>query len=451
MQRLFGTNGVRGVVGELITAEFALRFGRAVGTFFGGGTLAVGTDTRTTGPMLTEALVAGLNVTSCDVVRVGTLPTPALQLYITAHGLTGGVAVTASHNPAEYNGFKIVNADGMDISRAEEEKVEALHAAGETAPGSWDHTGRVRAVQDAPHYYMNRVLATVDSEAIRRAAPHVVVDCANGAACGTTPTLLRRVGCRVLTLNGHPDGTFPGRHPEPREEHLGTLTRLVSETGAALGIAHDGDADRAVFIDDRGRYVHGDRALAVLARERLRDAPGVVVTPVSSSSAVEDVVIEAGGTIDYTAIGAPIVCRRMQKIGAVLGGEESGGLMFPELHHAKDGGMAAVQMVQLLVRSGRELSELVDALPPYLLVRRSIEIPPGTHDAVLAAIRERTSGEKTIQVDGVKVIRPEGRVLLRPSGTEPLFRIYAEAKERRDAAALADYAEDLIRTSLPPG
>jgi len=445
--RLFGTNGVRGVFGRDVTAEFALRFGRAVGGFLGG-RLAVGTDTRTSADVLREAVSAGLAAAGCDVLHLGVLPTPALQLYVPMRHLSGGVAVTASHNPAEYNGFKVVDADGMDLSRSEEEQVEAAYAAGKFAEVPWSRTGQVHHAADAVTLYLDEILNRVDVEAVRKASLKVVVDCANGAAVHTTPYLLRRLGCSVLTLNGHPDGTFPGRHPEPREEHLTELKRLVADTGADLGIAHDGDADRAVFLDDRGRYVHGDRALAVVAREVMRSRPGVLVTPVTSSSCVEEVVRAAGGSVDYTAVGAPVVSRRMREVGAVLGGEESGGMMFPELHCAKDGGMSAAKVLELIATTGKRLAEHLDALPAYHLARRSVPVPAEARDRVLAAIKEATRGERVLTVDGFRVDRDVGWVLVRPSGTEPLFRIYAEARTAGDAERLAAYGEGLITTGL---
>jgi len=447
VQPRFGTNGVRGVVGKEITADFALRFGGAVGAFFGGGRIAVATDTRTSKDMLSQALLAGLTSSGCDVVHLGEIPTPALQYYVPARRLQGGVTVTASHNPAEFNGFKVVGADGMDASRDEERRIESSFDEVRT-PVSWDRCGRVTQAADGVAVYLEDILLRVDGAAIRAGAPRIVVDCANGAAVHTTPDLLRRLGCTVLTLNGHPDGTFPGRPPEPKEENLRELARLVVQTGADLGIAHDGDADRAVFIDDRGRYVHGDRALAVMARAVLAKRKGLIVTPVTSSSCVEDVVLEAGGTLEYTAVGAPTVSRRMKETGALLGGEESGGLMFPELHFAKDGGMAAARMVEL-VATGTRLSEAVDALPPYVLVRRSVPVAPEAHDAVVGALLDVARREKVLTVDGFKFIRNEGWVLVRPSGTEPLFRLYAEAKKAEDAETLAKFAEDLIRGALP--
>jgi len=446
--RLFGTNGVRGVVGKEITAEFGLRLGQAVGAFFGGGRIGVGTDTRTTADLLREALVAGLTAQGCDVLLLGVTPTPALQLYVNRRRLTGGVAVTASHNPGEYNGFKVIGGDGMDLSRAEEERIEELHSAGRFPAVTWDRCGRTHPAPDANSHYMDAIVGACDTAAVARRRLRVVVDCASGAAVHTAPYLLRRLGCSVVTLNGQPDGTFPGRPPEPIEANLAELKRTVLDTQADLGIAHDGDADRALFIDERGRYVTGDRALAVVARERLRGRPGTVVTPVTSSSCVEDVVKERGGTVEYTAVGAPIVSRRMQEIGAVLGGEESGGLMFPELHCAKDGGLAAARMVELLALTGRPLSALVDGLPAYHLVRRSLHVPAGTQDGIVAAIRKATAEERVITVDGFRIERGTGWVVVRPSGTEPLFRIYAEAKSAGDAEALAAYAEGLVTSAL---
>src|SRR2546427_1884415 len=325
--RLFGTNGIRGIIGQEMTVDLALGMGKSIGSVFESGPVAVGRDTRTSGPMLRDAAVAGLLATGHDVVDAGVLPTPGLQYFVHTGTFSGGVMITASHNPGEFNGIKVVDAQGMELARPEEEGIGARYFREDFALADWKGVGHVRFDGGAVGRYLEGILSRVDVERIRAARPRVVVDCANAAACGTSPALLSRLGCEVISLNGDPDGTFPGRPPEPVQENLGALMREVRGSKADLGVAHDGDADRAIFVDNRGEFVFGDRSLALVAKDIVsKRGGGVVVTPVSTSRGLEDVVRAAGGTVVYTKVGAPIVARVMLERRAVIGGEgDSGG------------------------------------------------------------------------------------------------------------------------------
>ena len=444
--RLFGTNGIRGIVGETLTADLALSVGRAVGTHFGGGEVALARDTRGSGRMLRDAVVSGLLAAGCDVVDIGVAPTPCLQRFVARRGaFAGGVVITASHNPAEYNGIKVVDAVGIELGREREEVIERIHAERSFAAAPWDRVGHAREDATALRAYVDDVVARVDAEAIRRRAFRVALDSGNGAACATSPRVLAALGCRVVTLNGHPDGAFPGRPPEPTRDHLADLLRVVAETRADLGVAHDGDADRAIFVDDRGRYVDGDRSFALLAREAIRGRGGTVVTPVSSSSCVEDVVVAEGGKVHYTRIGAPIVARTMYEIGATFGGEENGGVIFPEHQFARDGAMAMAKMLDLLGRSQRPLSALVDDLPVYSLHKTSVPVPAGHQERIAAALLRTLKGRDVSTVDGVKLREADGWVLMRPSGTEAIFRVFAEARTPERARSLAEMGARLVQ------
>lgn len=440
MTRLFGTNGVRGVVGKELTPELAHSLGRAIGTHVGS-PVAVGRDTRTSGPMVQAALVSGLAAVGSSVVDLGTAPSPAVQYYVHTHELAGGAIVTASHNPAEYNGVKALDGEGMEAPRAWEEAIEAIHFEGTARPVSWDRVGSVTPTAGANGSYLDAVLAGVDADAIRRAKMRVVLDCANGAGCLTSPYLLERLGCEVITLNAQPDGTFPGHPPEPRPEHLEDLQALAAELGADLGAAHDGDADRVVFVDERGRFVPGDRSLALVARHEVARADGgTVVTPVSSSSCVEDVVTAAGGDVHYTRVGAPLVARRMYEEDAVFGGEENGGLIFPGHQYCRDGAMGLASMLEILAAAEAPLSALLDGIPDYHLVKRNVPCPREVRADLTTALLERFGDRQVDTTDGLKVFAEEGWFLIRPSGTESVFRIFAEGRTEGAAEGLAEEA-----------
>ena len=444
--RLFGTNGIRGLLGESLTADLALRVGRAVGTHCGSGEVAVARDTRTSGRMLRDALVSGILAAGCDVIDIGVAPTPCLQRFVVRRGnLSGGVVVTASHNPPEYNGIKVVDSLGIEIPRDREEAIERMCAERSFAAAPWDRIGHAREDSLAIPAYVHDVVAGVDADAIRTGAFRVALDPGNGAACLTSPRVLGALGCRVVTLNGHPDGAFPGRPPEPTPDNLAGLLRVVVETHADLGVAHDGDADRAIFVDERGRYVQGDRSLALLAREAVRGRGGTVVTPVSSSSCIEDVVVGEGGTVHYTRIGAPIVARTMHETGATFGGEENGGAIFPEHQFARDGAMAMAKLLELLARAARPLSALLDELPAYALQKLAVPVPDGHQERILAALVRSLAGRDVSTIDGVKLREPDGWVLVRPSGTEAIFRVFAEARTAERAQSLAEQGAQLVR------
>ncbi len=443
--RLFGTNGVRGVVNEDLTVPVVQDLGRAIGTHLGHGPVALAGDTRTSREMFRAAVVSGLLSAGTAVVDVGICPTPCLQYFVKVRGLQGGVMVTASHNPPEYNGIKVIDERGMEASREAEEAIEAVYGKRSFANTAWRDIPSVTPNVEAIPLYLGAIAARVDREACRRAQLRVVLDCGNGASCFTSPYLLRDLGCRVVTLNGQPDGRFPGHPSEPVAQNVGELMELVKAEGADLGLVHDGDADRVIFVDEHGEYVYGDRSLALLAAEITKArGGGTVVTPVSSSSCVEDMVRAAGGKVRYTRVGAPVVARVMLEIGGIFGGEENGGLIFPDHQFCRDGAMGAARMVDVLARAGEPLSKLLARVPRYALHKTSVAVPVERKEAVLKAIAEAVKGQRVETIDGVKVHYPDGWVLIRPSGTEAIFRVFAEAHEAVTAKALAARGAKLV-------
>src|SRR5205807_2492330 len=425
--------------GPEMNADLAVKVGRALGTFVSGGAVALARDPRLSGPMLARAAASGLMSAGCDVIDLGLVPTPCAQYFVAKSGqVKGAIVVTASHDPREFNGLKAIDSRGMEMRREDEEAIESIFFESRFHVAPWSEVGSIRADDAAIHRYTEGVLSKVDGDAIRKRAPSVVVDPGNGAGCVMTPYLLRSLGCRVLSLNAQPDGAFPGRLPEPTPDHLGDLIRVVREVHADIGIAHDGDADRATFVDDQGAFVVGDKSLALLARSAVKSRGGTVVTPVSTSTVVEDVVRAAGGTVVRTRVGSPIVARTMFETGAVFGGEENGGAIFPEHQFCRDGAMSAAKMLELLAHEGQALSALVAALPLYHIKKSNVSVPVERREAVLASIVELAKGRKVDTTDGVKILEKDGAVLVRPSGTEPIFRVYAEARTPARADGLAD-------------
>ena len=447
MARLFGTNGVRGVVNEFMDGQLALDVGKAVGTFMKG-RVEIGCDSRTSADMVKSACAAGLMTAGAEVLDLGLLPTPALQFFVKNGHLSGGVMITASHNPPEFNGIKAIDSDGTEMPREKELAIEAFYFQKEFSRPDWKQIGSSTRTTGAIASYQKAVLANVERKVIRAAGLKVVLDCANGAGSVCTPQILEELGVRTITLNCNPLGTFPGHPSEPTEEHLKDLIAMVKQTGADLGIAHDGDADRTIFIDDKGRFVYGDRSLAVVAGAMVvENGGGVVVTPVSTSLCVEEVVKRSGGEVVYTRVGAPIVARKMIEIDALFGGEENGGLIFPKHQYCRDAAMTAAKMIEILAIEG-SMSSLLAKVPDYCLDKRKLACPDLAKEDVLKAVCEAFAEQRVDTTDGVKVYFEGGWTLIRPSGTEPIFRIYSEGKTEQKAHEIADRCEKVVREIL---
>ncbi len=438
MNRLFGTNGVRGISNSDMNIDLATNLARAIGTFFGGGEIAIATDTRTSGDMLKNAVTAGILSTGMSICDLGVLPSPALQYAVKHGGYKGGIIVTASHNPPEFNGIKVIDGEGMELARENEEEIESYYFEKSFKTAPWESIGGTSSDGQWSSRYVDGMLSKLDLDSIRKREIGVVLDCANGASYLTSPLLLTALGCKLHTLNEEPDGTFPGHPSEPTPENLEALSRAVREEGADIGIAHDGDADRTIFYDEKGNFVLGDKSLSLMARHIVMKTKGLVVTPVSSSRCVEDVVKQSGGEILYSKVGAPIVARTMLEKDAVFGGEENGGMIFPEHQYCRDGAMGAAKVLEMLAETGRALSELVAELPVYFTTKTKLSCPDEKKVEALAKMVESITSGNVDKTDGLKIYDEEEWVLIRPSGTEPIIRVYAEAKTKERANALAE-------------
>ena len=447
--RLFGTNGVRGIVNSKeMDCQFALRLGLAIGTFMKG-TVVIGTDARTSNEMLKSACASGLMATGCMVQDCGIVPTPTVQYAVKVGRAAGGVMITASHNPPEFNGIKCIDPDGTEMSRENEENIEAIYHKGSFARAEWREMGRMSPHATSIERYIGGILAKVDVIKIRRAGLRIAVDCGNGAASQVTPRLLARLGVKSVTLNADMNGAFPGHESEPTPENTTDLIELVKSGGFDFGVIHDGDADRSVFVDENGRYLHGDRSLAIVAHHICKQKPGrLVVTNVASSKCVEDAVKTAGGSVLYTRVGSPIIARAMMEKGGVFGGEENGGLIFADFQYCRDGAMAVAKMLEIVASEGK-LSKLNDAIPAYSQYKTKTKCPDSEKARVLAELAASSGRDRVDTTDGVKIYQKEGWVLVRPSGTEPIFRIFSESdspdKSKELAESYKKRVEKLVR------
>jgi phosphomannomutase/phosphoglucomutase len=425
--------------------ELASNLGMAIGTYLAGGKVAIGTDTRTSKDMLKSAVISGLLSTGSSIVDLEVVPTPVLQYYVKCSVARHGVVITASHNPPRFNGIKCIDGDGTELSREEEEKLETIYFGKTFKKVPWDMIGIVEQEVNAIEPYIKGVMKHIDTKAVMKAGPKVVLDCGNGAGSLVSPYLLERMGCKVVTLNAHPQGTFPGHESEPTPENLEDLIKATINFGADVGIAHDGDADRTIFIDEKGNYLYGDRILALVSQEMLRENNGgVIVTTVASSLALGDVTKDNKGEIIYTKVGSPIVARKMMETKAIFGGEENGGLIFPKHQFCRDGGMAAAKVVEIIAKRGKTLSELIADLPKYHLYKTKVQCPHEKKEVALKEFAGSIEGMEIDDTDGVKILMEGAWVLVRPSGTEPIYRIFAEAKDSIKARELAEQNKKII-------
>ncbi len=447
-RRLFGTNGIRGVVNKELTSQMVIKIGSAIGTFFQCGNLVVGYDARTSSPMLTRAVIAGLNATGCNVFFAGMSPTPALQFAVKNHKKDGGVIVTASHNPPQYNGIKVVWNDGIELSREQEIEIENIFFNEKIRYAEWDNLGATRDLPGVIDEYIEAMKRHVDVPRISKKHYHVVVDTANSVGSLAAPRLLRELGCKVTTINANIDGTFPGRPPEPRPENLKDLALTVKAVGADLGVAFDGDADRSIFVDENGEIHWGDKTFALVEKYFLKDNPSEkIVTPVSSSTLVKDVADSYGAEIVWTKVGSVTVSQTMKKINARLGGEENGGIFYGPHQLVRDGAMATALILDIMARTGEKLSNLLGELPKYFIEKGKVECPNEVREKVLEKLIEQLSGLNLNTIDGVKIwFEDKSAILIRPSGTEPIYRLYSEAKTEKKASQLVkEYSLKLKR------
>ena len=445
-KRLFGTFGVRRTANDVLTPEFASRLAASYGSIVQG-TVAIGGDTRTSTPMLKYAITAGLLSSGCDVVDLGILPTPAIQ-YAVRNYSDGGIIVTASHNPPKYNGLKFVDEFGIGTPDDMEIEVEKLYFDSEPNRASWDKIGECFTNDTIIKEYIAETIKRVDAEAIRNRKLKVVVDCGSGAGSYTAPYILKELGCEVTTINCQADGFFPGRDPEPIEPNLQDLIATVKNLGADIGLAHDGDADRTICIDEKGNFILGDKTFALVEKHMLKEnGGGIIVTTVATSQAIYDIAEEFGGEVIATAVGDLLVARKLKDTDGLFGGEENGGLIFPDFIYGRDAAMTVAKILEILVKEDKPLSELVAELPVYYQEKLKVECADDLKQEVMTKIADEikeTTDFELDTTDGVKILKDDGWVIIRPSGTEPIFRCFAESDSQEKANEMASWGISLV-------
>lgn len=437
-QRLFGTNGVRFVPGVSHDLDFVINLSEAIGTYFRKGEVLLGRDGRVSSQSLSNAAVSGLLSSGRDVAEAGLVPTPALQYAVKAMGFAGGVMVTASHNPPQYNGLKVSGPDGVEIPRLDEQRIEKIYYDRAQDKADWKSVGVARPEPSVVRTYLKGILSKVDAKAIGERKFTVVMDLGNGAQSLAAPSLVESLGCKLITLNSVVDGGFPGRGPEPTPDTLKDLAAAVRSVGADLGVAYDGDGDRSMFCDEQGRVLWGDQTGCLVADFVLdRHRGGTVVTSVASSQAIEAVAKKRGAKVLRTKVGSVDVARTILERGAVFGFEENGGCIYQPHIAVRDGAMTTALVLECLAGRGMSFSKVLSfVVPRYFQAKTKAAVDRKKVGAVMKAVERQAKGDVE-KIDGVKIwVDAHSWVLVRPSGTEPIVRIFAESESQDSADQL---------------
>ena len=428
MAKFFGTNGIRGVFSEDLTLEFVHDMTLAIGTYFEKGTVLIGFDGRESSPVISKVVSSALNSIGIDCNVVGIVPTPCLQFAVKTLGYSGGIMITASHNPPQYNGIKPTAKDGVEISRGDELVVEDIYLQKSWIKNTenWGTTGKEeRAIET----YLKGIVSQIDSKLIESKNFKVVLDLGNGVQAVSAPDFCKMMQFETLLVNQNIDGKFPGRGSEPTPQNLSELSQTVTENNADFGIAFDGDGDRSIFCDNKGNILTGDKSALALTQHILKkNSNSVIVTCLNSGSNIEVLADKFNSKVIRTKIGSVEVSRKMIHTNALIGFEENGGYMYGKHNQVRDGCMTLALMLDLLA-TGKSLSDEIANLPPSFTTKDKVSCSSENASKLISLLKEEFPSSDT--TDGIKITTdPKNWVMIRPSGTEPIVRVYAEAESQ---------------------
>ena len=434
MKKLFGTNGVRGVFSEDFSLDFVNDLVMSLAAYFQKGKILVGYDGRHSSPIVAKIVSSALNYSGLDCYMAGLVPTPCLEYATKKLGYDGGLMITASHNPPQYNGIKPVASDGVEISREDEQKIERIFDE-----KNWNNTdifGKTFEETNVISTYIDGIISLIEKNMIREKKFKVCLDLGNGVQSVTAKNLCEKLGCDVNTINEIIDGDFPGRGSEPTPQNLGELSKLVIDTNSDFGIAFDGDGDRSIFCDENGKILTGDSSALLLCDYLLKQHPNSqVVTCLNSGNTIEKIVEKSNSRVVRTKVGSVEVSRRMVNDDALVGYEENGGFMFGKHNCVRDGAMTLALMLDLLCKTKSSLSENIINLPPSYTTKTKLECSLEQSRVIISELLNEFPDSDTS--DGIKINVDENNwVMIRPSGTEPVIRIYGESNSQQNLDSL---------------
>jgi phosphomannomutase len=440
---IVSVSGIRGIIGESLTPEPAARFAAALGAYLRGGRVVVARDSRPSGEMLKHAVLAGLFSTGCQADDIGIAPTPTVGVAVRRLGAAGAIQITASHNPAPWNGLKLFGPDGAVLSVDNGRHVQAFYESGGFTRATWDRTGSVRVPPDVLDDHSRLVLDQIPAAAIASRRFRVFLDANGGAGGPLGARLLQELGCEVVQHNCEPNGVFV-HEPEPTPAHLVDVAPWVKQTESAVGLVLDPDADRLALIDETGACVSEELTLALAVKHRLREQRGPVVVNMSTSRVIEDIAAQAGCEFFRSAVGEANVVEKMRATKAVIGGEGNGGVIDPRVGWVRDPFIGMALILALLADEGQPLSKLVADLPQYTMLKTKFAVPRDRLAGVLAALEAKWPGAAVNRLDGLRLDGPDWWLHVRPSNTEPVVRVIAEATTAERAEQLCHEAGALV-------
>lgn len=442
-----GISGVRGIVGESMTPQLAVGFAQAFGTYLGGGLVVVGRDTRPSGEMIRNAVVGGLLASGCEVMDVGVCPVPTIRHAVVDLGADGGVAITASHNLAEWNALQFIRADGVYLNSYQaEELINVYHqGAFDYRPGT--SLGRIGRDEGAVTRHLAKVLGAADRQVITQRAPKVVLDACNGAGATCARRLLEKLGCQVVSINHVPDGRF-AHPPEPLAENLAQLCQAVLEHGADLGFALDPDADRVAVVSAQGEAIGEEFTLPFVCDVIAPRREGPLVTNLSTSRMIDEVAARYGRQVIRTPVGEVNVLEAMIASGACVGGEGNGGVVDPQVGYCADSLVAMTRILEGLAQREISIQQWRDSFRPSAIIKEKVPCPGGKVQAVMHAVQRQYQDEPVDRTEGIKVLWPHAWLHVRPSNTEPIIRVIAEADDHDTAQAIVQQALATVRAAI---
>jgi phosphomannomutase len=435
---MISVSGIRGIFGETLTPDNVLRYAAHFGKFVGGGKIIVGRDSRVTGPIMYHAIVAGLTSVGCDVVNIGIASTPTVLLAVEESDANGGIAITASHNPAQWNAMKFVDKNGMFLIP---EKADKFIKMLDNKPlfVDWDKTGKIFEDLNATERHIKKILQIpyIDVDKIRSKKYKVVIDSVNGAGGLISPKLLKELGCDVIEINSEPTGIF-AHTPEPLNKNLIQLEQAVKDTGADIGFATDPDVDRLAIVSEKGMAIGEEFSLLLAEDFVLQHKKGDIVTNLSSSMASEDLAKKYGVNVHRTKVGEINVGKKMKEVNAAIGGEGNGGIICPEVHYTRDAPVGMALILAYMANTDSKISDLVNEIPRYYFAKDKITVEPSLLDTIIQKVPELFANYKIDNTDGYKILGDKFWIHIRKSGTEPIIRVYTESESEEKSKKLCD-------------
>lgn len=434
---MISVSGIRGIVGEGLSPQLLVNYSAAAGTYYGKGKVLVGRDSRVTGEMVRNAVFCGLQSVGCSPVDLGICPTPTVELAVQDSDAVGGIIITASHNPIEWNALKLLNSRGLFLDQEEGQRIQEIINNQSFSFASWDNIGTPGHYREAVGEHIRKILNLkyINIEEIRKRKFTVAYDCVNGAGGTIIPELLHELGCEAYPLNQEPSGIF-AHNPEPAPQNLEQLSNLVKDKGADIGFAVDPDVDRLAIVDENGQPLGEEYTVTLAVKFILSQIKTDVVVNLSTTRAVEDVAHQAGVQCFRTPVGEIHVAKKMLAINSAIGGEGNGGVILPDIHPGRDAPVALSLTLQALLEQSGTISELHGMLPRYVITKKKIRIDHKEPDVILKQFKKNHQQEKMDLTDGIRMDRADSWVHIRKSNTEPIIRVVAEAETRETSEAL---------------